>query len=219
MQPSHLSANFNATVVIAEGMRRRASRSTSSRWTGDAVTAPQQQGRGRPPKPAMPGNRGGWNLFVTVATALDASTPLTNVYLATPCPNDVAGFPCDEDLQHLRRSWWESIDEAERAPRRPDPGEGVPGRAVHQRRAVEAVHGGCGRTCRGWGRRRCRCSARWRRRGDNERLSARLKAGHDGASAALLSLHDLPQDHSFEPGSFRGGGKEDAPGGVTAAPP
>ena len=37
------------------------------------------------------------------------------VYLATPCPNDVAGFPCDEELQRLRRSWWESTDEAERA--------------------------------------------------------------------------------------------------------
>jgi peptide/nickel transport system substrate-binding protein len=60
-------------------------------------------------------NTGGWNLFITVATALDASTPLTNPYLATPCPNDVAGFPCDEELQRLRRSWWESTDEAERA--------------------------------------------------------------------------------------------------------
>ena len=46
------------------------------------------------------GNSGGWNLFI---------------YLATPCPNDVAGFPCDEELQRLRRSWWESTDEAERA--------------------------------------------------------------------------------------------------------
>ena len=46
---------------------------------------------------------------------LDASTPLTNPYLATPCPNNVAGFPCDEELQRLRRSWWESTDEAERA--------------------------------------------------------------------------------------------------------
>jgi peptide/nickel transport system substrate-binding protein len=35
--------------------------------------------------------------------------------LATPCPDDVAGFPCDEELQRLRRSWWESTDEAERA--------------------------------------------------------------------------------------------------------
>jgi peptide/nickel transport system substrate-binding protein len=62
-----------------------------------------------------PVDKGGWNLFITVATALDASTPLTNPYLATPCPNDVAGFPCDEELQRLRRSWWESTDEAERA--------------------------------------------------------------------------------------------------------
>ena len=26
-----------------------------------------------------------------------------------------AGFPCPEELQRLRRSWWESTDEAERA--------------------------------------------------------------------------------------------------------
>jgi peptide/nickel transport system substrate-binding protein len=50
---------------------------------------------------------------VAAATALDASTPLANPYLATPCPNDVAGFPCDEE--RLRRSWWESTAEAERA--------------------------------------------------------------------------------------------------------
>jgi len=61
------------------------------------------------------GKGGGWNLFVTVATALDASTPLTNPYLATPCPNDIAGFPCDEALQKLRRAWWESTDEKESA--------------------------------------------------------------------------------------------------------
>ena len=89
---------------------RRASRSTSSRWTGERCRSAATT-RAR----STPENKGGWNLFITVATALDASTPLTNVYLATPCPNDVAGFPCDEELQRLRRSWWESTDEAERA--------------------------------------------------------------------------------------------------------
>ena len=62
-----------------------------------------------------PVDKGGWNLFATVATTLDASTPLTNPYLATPCPNEVAGFPCDEELERLRRSWWQSNDEQVRA--------------------------------------------------------------------------------------------------------
>ena len=58
----------------------------------------------------------GWNLFITVATALDASTPLTNPLLRQAVPNEVAGFPCDEELQRLRRRrWWESTDEQERA--------------------------------------------------------------------------------------------------------
>ena len=71
------------------------------------------EGRHGGPREAGSIDKGGWNLFITVATALDASTPLTNPYLATPCPNDVAGFPCDEELQRLRRSW--CTDEAERA--------------------------------------------------------------------------------------------------------
>jgi peptide/nickel transport system substrate-binding protein len=112
MQPSDLSANFNATVVIADGMRKAGFKVDVQPL--DWGTLSQRRSNKGPVDPQA-GNRGGWNLFVTVATALDASTPLTNPYLATPCPNDVAGFPCDEELQRLRRSWWESTDEAERA--------------------------------------------------------------------------------------------------------
>ena len=112
MQPSDLSANFNATIVIADAMRKVGFKVQVD--TLDWGTVSQRRNNKGPVDPQL-GNRGGWNLFVTVATALDASTPLTNPYLATPCPNDVAGFPCDEELQRLRRSWWESTDEAERA--------------------------------------------------------------------------------------------------------
>ncbi|SEP50683.1 peptide/nickel transport system substrate-binding protein [Rhodospirillales bacterium URHD0017] len=107
MQPSDLAANFNATVVVAEAMRKAGFKVDIQPldW-GTLSTRRNNKG---------PVDKGGWNLFITVATALDASTPLTNPYLATPCPNDVAGFPCDEELQRLRRSWWESTDEAERA--------------------------------------------------------------------------------------------------------
>jgi peptide/nickel transport system substrate-binding protein len=107
MQPSDLSANFNATVVVAEGMRK-AGFKVDIQPLDWGTLSQRRNNKG-------PMDKGGWNLFITVATALDASTPLTNPYLATPCPNDVAGFPCDEELQRLRRSWWESTDEAERA--------------------------------------------------------------------------------------------------------
>lgn len=107
MQPSDLAANFNATVVVAEGMRK-AGFKVEIQPLDWGTLSQRRNNKG-------PMDKGGWNLFITVATALDASTPLTNPYLATPCPNDVAGFPCDEELQRLRRSWWESTDEAERA--------------------------------------------------------------------------------------------------------
>jgi peptide/nickel transport system substrate-binding protein len=107
MQPSDLAANFNATVVVAEGMRK-AGFKVDIQPLDWGTLSQRRNNKG-------PMDKGGWNLFITVATALDASTPLTNPYLATPCPNEVAGFPCDEELQRLRRSWWESTDEAERA--------------------------------------------------------------------------------------------------------
>ena len=110
MQPSDLAANFNATVVVAEGMRK-AGFKVDIQPLDWGTLSQRRSNKG----PVDANNKGGWNLFITVATALDASTPLTNPYLATPCPNDVAGFPCDEELQRLRRSWWESTDEAERA--------------------------------------------------------------------------------------------------------
>lgn len=107
MQPSDLSANFNATVVVADGMRK-AGFKVDVQPLDWGTLSQRRNNKG-------PVDKGGWNLFITVATALDASTPLTNVYLATPCPNEIAGFPCDEELQRLRRSWWESADEAQRA--------------------------------------------------------------------------------------------------------
>ena len=110
MQPSDLAANFNATVVVAEGMRK-AGFKVDIQPLDWGTLSQRRSNKG----PVDANNKGGWNLFITVATALDASTPLTNPYLATPCPNEVAGFPCDEELQRLRRSWWESTDEAERA--------------------------------------------------------------------------------------------------------
>ena len=58
--------------------------------------------------------QGGWNLFVTVANVLDAQNPLVNVYLGSPCEGGLAGWPCDEELERLRRAWWEEADPAKR---------------------------------------------------------------------------------------------------------
>jgi len=58
--------------------------------------------------------QGGWSLFVTVANVLDAQNPLVNLYLASPCEGGLAGWPCDQELEALRRSWWEESDPARR---------------------------------------------------------------------------------------------------------
>ncbi|WP_431285338.1 ABC transporter substrate-binding protein [Humitalea sp. 24SJ18S-53] len=57
---------------------------------------------------------GGWNMFVTVANVLDGQNPLTNLYLASPCEGGLTGWPCDTELEALRRSWWEENDAAKR---------------------------------------------------------------------------------------------------------
>ncbi len=57
---------------------------------------------------------GHWNLFVTIANVLDGSSPLTNLYLAAPCENGLAGWPCDPKLEELRRAWWEESEPAKR---------------------------------------------------------------------------------------------------------
>jgi peptide/nickel transport system substrate-binding protein len=61
-----------------------------------------------------PVEQGGWNIFVTVANVLDGGSPLTNLYLASPCTGGLAGWPCDQKLEDLRRSWWEERDPAKR---------------------------------------------------------------------------------------------------------
>jgi peptide/nickel transport system substrate-binding protein len=77
MQPSDLAANFNATVVVADGMRK-AGFKVDIQPLDWGTLSQRRNNKG-------PVDKGGWNLFITVATALDASTPLTNPYL-TPVP-------------------------------------------------------------------------------------------------------------------------------------
>jgi len=74
----------------------------------DWATVTQRRNRREPPE------QGGWNMFVTVANVLDGQNPLTNLYLASPCEGGITGWPCDEELERLRRAWWEESDPARR---------------------------------------------------------------------------------------------------------
>lgn len=99
--------NNAATLTMSENFRRAGLNMDVPAM--DWATVTQRRNKKEPPE------QGGWNLFVTVANALDGSSPLTNLYLASPCENGLAGWPCDQPLEDLRRAWWEESDPAGRA--------------------------------------------------------------------------------------------------------
>jgi len=98
--------NNAATLTMAEAFR--AGGLNMDVPSMDWATVTQRRNRREPV------DQGGWNLFVTVANVLDAQNPLTNLYLASPCEGGLAGWPCDADLEALRRAWWEEPDAARR---------------------------------------------------------------------------------------------------------
>jgi peptide/nickel transport system substrate-binding protein len=98
--------NNAVTLTMAQAMQRGGL--TMDVPAMDWATLTQRRNRREPVE------QGGWNLFVTVANVLDAQNPLTNLYLASPCQGGLAGWPCDEELERLRRSWWEEPDAAKR---------------------------------------------------------------------------------------------------------
>ncbi len=98
--------NNAATLVMADAFRRAGLNMDVPAM--DWATLTQRRNRREPQA------QGGWNLFVTVANALDAGNPLSNLYLASPCEGGLAGWPCDQELEALRRQWWEESDEAKR---------------------------------------------------------------------------------------------------------
>lgn len=98
--------NNAVTLTMAENMRRAGLNMDVVAM--DWATLSQRRNRREPL------DQGGWNLFVTVANVLDAQNPLVNVYLGSPCQGGVAGWPCDEELESLRRAWWEEVDPAKR---------------------------------------------------------------------------------------------------------
>ena len=98
--------NNAVTLTMAAAMQRGGL--TMDVPAMDWATVTQRRNRREPQ------DQGGWNLFVTVANVLDAQNPLTNLYLASPCEGGLAGWPCDAELEQLRRSWWEEPDVAKR---------------------------------------------------------------------------------------------------------
>lgn len=98
--------NNAATLVMAQAFQRAGLNMDVPSM--DWATVTQRRNRREPV------DQGGWNFFVTVANVLDGQNPLTNLYLASPCEGGLTGWPCDQQLEDLRRSWWEENDAAKR---------------------------------------------------------------------------------------------------------
>lgn len=98
--------NNAVTLTMAEAFRKGGL--NMEVVTTDWATLTQRRNKREPI------DQGGWNIFVTVANVLDGGSPLTNLYLASPCQGGLAGWPCDQKLEDLRRAWWEERDPAKR---------------------------------------------------------------------------------------------------------
>jgi peptide/nickel transport system substrate-binding protein len=98
--------NNAATLVMADAFARAGIAMDVPAMDWGTVT--QRRNRREPVE------QGGWSLFVTVANALDAASPLANLYLASPGAAGLTGWPDDPELEALRRAWWEESDAAKR---------------------------------------------------------------------------------------------------------
>lgn len=98
--------NNAATLVMADAFARGGLAMDVPAMDWGTVT--QRRNRREPVE------QGGWSLFVTVANALDAGNPLSNLYLASPGAAGLTGWPEDAELESLRRAWWEESDPAKR---------------------------------------------------------------------------------------------------------
>ncbi len=52
-----------------------------------------------------PPAQGGWNIFITGTTVLNSSNPITAAWLAMSCEKANVGWPCNAEVEGLRRSW------------------------------------------------------------------------------------------------------------------
>lgn len=59
-------------------------------------------------------DKGGWNMYVTVAGSFDADSPITNAYLSAACGSSLPGWPCDKQLDELRNAWLKETDAGKR---------------------------------------------------------------------------------------------------------
>lgn len=107
LDPTDNPINHASTLTMAENFRKAGLNMDVPAMDWGTVTQRRNK--------KEPQDQGGWNLFVTVANVMDGSSPLTNLYLASPCENGLAGWPCDPQLEELRRAWWEESDPAKRA--------------------------------------------------------------------------------------------------------
>ena len=98
--------NNASTLVMAESFRRAGLNMDVQAMDWGTLTARRNR---REPQEA-----GGWNLFVTIANVLDGENPLANLYLASTCDAAPAGWPCDEELERLRRAWYGEADPTKR---------------------------------------------------------------------------------------------------------
>jgi peptide/nickel transport system substrate-binding protein len=59
-------------------------------------------------------DKGGWNMYVTVAGSFDSDSPITNAYLSASCGTALPGWPCDKELDELRTAWLKETNAAKR---------------------------------------------------------------------------------------------------------
>jgi peptide/nickel transport system substrate-binding protein len=59
-------------------------------------------------------SKGGWHIFSTGWGGVDLMNPATNVFVTGACDKAWFGWPCDEELQNLRKAFFAAKDDAER---------------------------------------------------------------------------------------------------------
>jgi peptide/nickel transport system substrate-binding protein len=106
LDAADLFTNHAATLVMSEAFRKIGL--NVDVVTTDFATLTARRNKREPVE------QGGWNLFVTVGNVLDGGDPLSSLYLASPCQGGLAGWPCDEKLEELRRAWYQEADAAKR---------------------------------------------------------------------------------------------------------
>lgn len=59
-------------------------------------------------------DKGGWNIYISAASAPDLDTPISNAMLTAGCTSTMPGWVCDESLKKLTADWLAETRPAER---------------------------------------------------------------------------------------------------------